>query len=387
MRKSDLSKEPSEKDSRKRTARDLADENFSRIGALVAAIQNSTNDSDVVRYAKEYKLIMVCSLAEDTSYRADKAIIEEKGKAIGINELYKLFQEHLPKLRNLLADHFHRMNIEHHLALNDALVDFNLLERINSSQSSSRMRRTLTTLIAFINDEIPQIKKHLLTYVQRSQLIVDYLRKSLAFLQQDSNASQEDTVYAVALLHIASGTCARELLVKLEAEEPHLQEGLVDQLSILKIIRDDFAHKRTLQERESIRKAVIKLPSVLPKLIQGMQNYMPEIWRILKVSSSMSVGLPSPILSFAPTNSSDLMLLSTTTIHQNVRDVPEADPVRASDNIAQTSVVAKTTDAEPNLLDTIPSEGQFFSSELPEQQPSEKLLDQANINPLGGPRK
>jgi hypothetical protein len=370
----------------------LVNENFSRIGTLVAAIQNSTEDSEVKRYAKEYRLMMLCSLAEDTSYEVGETTVEEKGRALGINELYQLFRKHLPKLRNLLADHFHRMNIEHHAALNDALVDFNLLERINTGQSSSRMRHTLTTLIAFIKHGIPQIKKQSVTYIERSWLIVNYLNKSLTILEQDSSVSQEDTVYAVALLHIAAGTCARELLAELE-KNSQLQQELVDQLSILKVIRNEFAHDRILKGIESMKKIVIKLPTALPKIIQGMQRSMPDIQSILKMSGSTSAPLSLPALRLFPASSSTPMPLSTVTILQSLRDTgSKTTTVETSTRLVQLPVEVQITDTsrlDPLDLFSTANENSVqqlssteLSGQLPEQQPNEELPDK--YKPLGG---
>jgi hypothetical protein len=233
-----------------------------------------TNEMEI--YAYEYTLVEIGTIASELLKAKNQPQVEQFKTKYQINNLVEILNG-LVQIRNCLADHFHRLSPDNHERLvtlkNNPILSF-LAKPVTIQEPFKNVDVSSITNIRTFTDSVSQkpVKP-----LNRLAFMAFYIEK-IQGLYGSVHVSRNNIKYAVSLLLIATGTCARE------ARSDKMFK-LPEWLDEFKEIRNLLAHLYALERGSSrwdntllftVRELSNKLIK-LKRLIASGEKYRQEI--------------------------------------------------------------------------------------------------------------
>src|SRR5579883_1793376 len=224
-------------------------------------------DNNLNIFAKSYGFIVMGAIAENLLRSTSRA--ELLGKSYGFSNFNQLLHQ-TSAIRNLIADYFIRIKDLHYiLDCNFELEAFSVLESENEQQTGGRLTGWKNRA-----DVIELTRKHSVKMIDQFAYILDALRKIHEIVAYDPEISSDASAFAIAMLYVIAGTCARDLLLKKLISD----EKLIEHFTILKLTRDEFAHYDIVGKNTAVFKNSIKdNNNLVAELIIKLESQIPAI--------------------------------------------------------------------------------------------------------------
>jgi hypothetical protein len=283
---------------------------YSQLGKIakeIAFLGDKDNKQDKEIYAISYGFILMSAAIskikqfQSSNYEKNLKILEkEYGFDSNMHSLKDTLQN-IENIRVLLADHFIRIphaKFESLFNLQDDLRRLSVLA-IKNSNVRTDYDTGMCPQINEMAKEADKIKAHSVSYIDRFSYIISSLKRIQNIKAEVGQENNPINLYAVAMLYVISGTCAREI-VRSKEDHKHSFENdedsqkLSDSLAELNVIRDRLAHNNGLSDPEKLKQQFVEISDA--ELVNKFTSQISTIERILKKTYAEKSIIAPPVV-------------------------------------------------------------------------------------------